>query len=66
MKSIADAIERIERTLGRQDSEAKPLKSKAGGLTEAAARRITARPAARCARPSKTLKTADTNPSAPE
>lgn len=33
--TIARAIARIEQALGRQDSEAKPLKSKAGGLTEA-------------------------------
>ncbi len=35
MKTIADAVDRIQQTLARQDSEAKPLKSKAGGLTEA-------------------------------
>ena len=35
MKTIADAVSRIQQTLARQDSEAKPLKSKAGGLTEA-------------------------------
>jgi hypothetical protein len=35
MKTIADAVSRIEQTLARHDSEAKPLKSKAGGLTEA-------------------------------
>jgi hypothetical protein len=35
VKTIADAVSRIQQTLARQDSEAKPLKSKAGGLTEA-------------------------------
>jgi hypothetical protein len=35
VKTIADAISRIEQTLARQDSESKPHKSKAGGLTEA-------------------------------
>lgn len=35
MKTIADAVSRIEQTLARQDAEAKPHKSKAGGLTEA-------------------------------
>jgi hypothetical protein len=33
--TIARAIARIDKTLARYDAEAKPLKSKAGGLTEA-------------------------------